>query len=86
MNTILIDGLGYFALAINLYSMSTKGEYKLRLYALCANALYIFYGVFLQATPIILGCTIAVFLHAYHLKNISSKKSIHDICKASNRK
>lgn len=37
MNTILIDCIGYGGLVINLYSMSTKGEYKLRLISLIAN-------------------------------------------------
>mgnify|MGYP000208880291 CR=1 FL=1 len=77
MNTILIDGIGYAALVINLYSMSTKGEYKLRLISLIANVGYIFYGVLISATPIIVGCTIAVFLHGYHIKRLRIKKN-HD--------
>ena len=74
MNPILIDSIGYFALIINLYSMSTKGEYKLRLISFIANILYIFYGVLIEATPIIIGCTIAVFLHGYHLKRLHTIK------------
>lgn len=78
MNTILIDSIGYGALIINLYSMSTKGEYKLRLISLIANAFYILYGVLISATPIIVGCTIAVFLHGYHIKRLRIKKESHD--------
>tara|TARA_R110001632_G_scaffold65_15_gene303 strand:+ start:1184 stop:1411 length:228 start_codon:yes stop_codon:yes gene_type:complete len=74
MNAILIDSIGYAALVINLYSMSTKGEYKLRLISLIANIGYIFYGVLISATPIIIGCTIAVFLHGYHLRRLKIKK------------
>ena len=70
MNAILIDGVGYGALIINLYSMSTKGEYKLRLISLIANVFYIFYGLLISAAPIILGCAIAVFLHAYHIRRL----------------
>ncbi|WP_456440431.1 hypothetical protein [Psychroserpens sp.] len=70
MSPILIDSIGYGALIINLYSMSTKGEYKLRLISLIANLGYIFYGVLISATPVIIGCTIAVFLHAYHLRRL----------------
>jgi len=78
MNAILIDGVGYFALIINLYSMSTKGEYKLRLFSLIANVIYIFYGILLNAFPVIIGCIIAVFLHAHHLRKLRTKKTSYD--------
>ena len=78
MNAILIDSIGYGGLVINLYSMSTKGEYKLRFISLIANVVYIVYGTLLSATPIIVGCTIAVFLHGYHLKRLTFKKKHHD--------
>ena len=75
MNAILIDSIGYGALVINLYSMSVKGEYKLRLFSLIANAFYIFYGIIISANPVIIGCTIAVFLHAYHIRRLWIKKA-----------
>ena len=78
MNAILIDSFGYFALIINLYSMSTKGEYKLRLISLIANTMYIIYGVLIAATPIIVGCTIAVFLHGYHIRRLLINKKNND--------
>ena len=78
MNPILIDSIGYAGLIINLYSMSTKGEYKLRLISLIANTIYIVYGTLISATPIIVGCTIAVFLHGYHLRRLKIKKNNND--------
>ena len=78
MNSILIDGIGYGGLVINLYSMSTKGEYKLRLISLIANVVYILYGALISAAPIIIGCTIAVFLHGQHLRRLKIKKDNHD--------
>ncbi|PWH82827.1 hypothetical protein DIS18_11405 [Algibacter marinivivus] len=78
MNPFLIDCIGYGGLVINLYSMSTKGEYKLRLISLIANVIYILYGALIIATPIIVGCTIAVFLHGYHLRRLNIKKNIND--------
>jgi len=74
MSTLLIDSIGYIALTTNLISMSAKGEYKLRFISLVANAMYILYGSLIHATPIIVGCTIAVFLHAYHIRRILLKK------------
>lgn len=70
MSPFLIDSIGYGALVINLYSTSTKDEYKLRLISLIANLGCIFYGVLISASPIIIGCTIAVFLHGYHIRRL----------------
>ena len=78
MNSILIDSIGYGGLLINLYSMSTKGEYKLRVISLIANTIYILYGVLISANPIIVGCTVAVFLHGYHIRRLRLKKATHD--------
>ncbi len=78
MNSVLIDSIGYAALVINLYSMSTKGEYKLRLISLIANMGYILYGVLISATPIIVGCTIAVFLHGFHIRRLRIKNNSND--------
>lgn len=78
MNPIIIDCIGYVALVINLYSMSTKGEYKLRLISLIANMGYILYGALISATPIIVGCTIAVCLHGYHLRRLRINKENND--------
>jgi len=78
MSSILIDGIGYTALVINLYSMSTKGEYKLRLISLIANIGYILYGALISATPIIVGCTIAVFLHGFHIRRLRIKDKSND--------
>jgi hypothetical protein len=78
MNTFLIDSIGYGGLIINLYSMSTKGEYKLRFISLIANLVYILYGALISATPIIVGCTIAVFLHGYHIRRLNIKKNNND--------
>ncbi|MDH7448198.1 hypothetical protein [Aquimarina sp. 2201CG14-23] len=78
MSPFLIDSIGYTALVINLYSMSTKGEYKLRLISLIANSGYILYGALISATPIIVGCTIAVLLHGYHIRRLRINKNNHD--------
>ncbi|WP_411893696.1 hypothetical protein [Winogradskyella sp. A2] len=72
MNILSIDLIGYSALAVNLYSMSVKGEYKLRLISAIANFIYILYGILINAYPIIIGCSIAVLLHIYHLRRIKT--------------
>ncbi len=78
MSPFLIDSIGYAALVVNLYSMSAKGEYKLRVISLIANIGYIIYGALLSALPIIVGCTIAVLLHGYHIKRLRINKHRND--------
>ena len=78
MNPVFIDSIGYTALVINLYSMSAKGEYKLRIISLIANMGYIFYGALISAMPIIIGCTVAVFLHAFHIRRLKIKGNNND--------
>lgn len=69
-HSILIDTVGYVALITNLYSMSANNEFKLRTISLIANTIYVVYGFLISAIPIIIGCSIAVILHTYHLKRL----------------
>ncbi len=62
--------IGYFALSLNLLSMSIKNVFYLRICALIANLIYIVYGFLLSAPPIYIGCTIAVLLHSYWIYRI----------------
>jgi len=64
---LFADIVGYFALMLNLYSMSVKGETRLRMISLFANIIYIGYGLLIGAAPIVVGCSIAVLLHGYRL-------------------
>ena len=65
--------VGYLGLLLNLYSMSVRGEKRLRVISLFANGIYILYGILIQAMPIIIGCTIAVLLHGYRLYQMKTK-------------
>lgn len=62
-----IDLLGYSALVINLFSMSMADVAKLRILSIIANSIYVVYGFFLGATPLVVGGSIAVSLHTYRL-------------------
>ena len=61
------DVVGYFALVLNLYSMSAKTEYRLRVISLIANLIYVGYGLLLDALPIIMGYSVALLVHSYLL-------------------
>lgn len=66
------DLIGYIGLGLNLYSMYSRSEYKLRLFSLIANAIYIVYGLLISALPVVIGCTIAVILHLYRIKKVNN--------------
>ncbi|MCB0431016.1 MAG: YgjV family protein [Flavobacteriales bacterium] len=63
----MADTVGFVALILNLYSMASRGEYRLRLVSAIANAIYVVYGVLISAAPVIIGCSIAVGLHVFRM-------------------
>lgn len=74
-----VDLIGYIALITNLISMSMRNIIGLRVLAATANTIYIIYGINLNAFPIIIGCSIAVFIHLYHLYKIYFHKKHQSI-------
>lgn len=70
----MIHILGYIGLALNLLSMTMKNILTLRALSASANFIYIIYGVLLGAPPVIIGCTIAVVIHSYHIVKLIQKK------------
>jgi len=76
MTPFSIDMLGYTALVINLLSMSMGNVFKLRILSALANAIYIVYGILIYALPIVIGCSIAVALHSFHIyKQVNRPKN-----------
>ncbi len=66
--------VGYCALALNLLSMTRRKIVYLRILSLLANALYVVYGILLQAPPFIIGCGLAMLIHLYQLYSIYKVK------------
>ena len=56
--------------------MAMKNVLYLRILSLIANTLYVIYGIFLNALPFIIGCTIAVLLHAFHIRKLYAEKKL----------
>ena len=76
----MIDLVGYSALLLNLGSMAMRNLLRLRVLSAIANMVYIVYGLLIDAPPFIIGCSIAVGIHLYHLRKItktSASKPIH---------
>ena len=82
----VIDALGSIALILNLLSMNMTSILLLRWLSLTGNIFFTIYGFLLNATPIVIGCSVAVGIHSYHLlkiyqkrhhsKNISRKRAV----------
>ena len=58
---------------LNLSSMAMKEVLYLRVLSLCANIIYVIYGLLLHATPFIIGCAIAVGIHVYHIHKMAKE-------------
>ena len=67
---MVIDALGSAALILNLLSMNMTSMLLLRWFSLTGNILFTCYGFMLSATPIVIGCSVAVAIHSYHLLKI----------------
>ena len=70
----MADFICCLGLILNLLSMAMKDVLHLRIIALCANAVYIAYGVILRAAPLIVGGAIAVGIHAYQIYKLKGKR------------
>ena len=71
----MIHLIGYFALTLNLISMTMKDVFNLRLLSLLANVIYLLYGIFLNAPPFIIGCGIAVIIHSFHIFKLRKNRN-----------
>ena len=69
------DIVGYFALGLNLYSMYSKGEYRLRVFSAIANCTYVIYGILINALPLVIGCSIAIIIHLHRLRKLKQEKT-----------
>lgn len=70
----MIDFIGYIALLLNVTSMAMKKILYLRLCSMTANAIYVLYGLMLNALPMVIGGSIAVLLHCYWVRRIIISK------------
>ncbi|MEM8907621.1 MAG: hypothetical protein AAGD05_07225 [Bacteroidota bacterium] len=55
-----------------------KNVIHLRCFSLVANLIYILYCILLNAPPFIIGCSIAVLIHTYHLYRLLSEGKPHN--------
>ena len=63
----LVHFLGLLALGFSLLAMSMKNILFLRILSAAANFIYIIYGFLLAAPPLMIGGTVVIVIHAYHI-------------------
>ena len=70
----MIHIIGYIGLALNLLSMTMKNVMTLRILSALANFIYVIYGIIISSPPFVIGCSIAVIIHAYHITRLIKEK------------
>ncbi|MDR1226681.1 MAG: hypothetical protein LBK47_07260 [Prevotellaceae bacterium] len=73
MPTIVIDIIGYLAPAFLVLSFLFKDVIKLRLINTIGCTLFIIYGMFISAYPVVIANAFIVIINLYHL--VTSKKA-----------
>lgn len=71
----MVHILGLIALGFSLLAMSMKNILMLRILSAAANFIYIIYGFLLAAPPLIIGGTIVIVIHAYHIYRLIQKNN-----------
>ena len=69
-----VEWIGYLALAIGLIAIANKHMLWLRLLHGLSAATYIWYGISIEAYPLILGGSLFLLIHSYHLLKMAQRK------------
>lgn len=70
---ILIETIGYLAIAAGFFAATKKDMGRFRVWHLISNLLYVVYGVFLDSIPLIIAGTSFCIIHSYHLRKMKRK-------------
>lgn len=69
----MIDYIGYTALGLGLFAITKRKMIPFRLWHLASAFCYLIYGIAIMAFPVILGGSLFIAIHTYHL--FTSKKN-----------
>jgi|TARA_R110002096_G_C14528471_1_gene717536 formate hydrogenlyase subunit 3/multisubunit Na+/H+ antiporter MnhD subunit len=69
----MINLFGFSALGLALFALSNKNIIKLRTWHLVSSLMYIAYGFFINAMPVIVGAILYCLIHGFHI--YKSKKN-----------
>lgn len=67
---IIIEILGYVAIATGFFAITKKEMGAFRIWHLVSSFFYIIYGIFLNSGPLIIAGIVFCAIHIYHLKKI----------------
>jgi len=63
----MAEYIGYTALVISLLSINMTNMLFFRWLHLLSSCIYCFYGVLIEATPLIVGASLFVLIHSYRI-------------------
>ena len=58
--------------------MTMKNVLTLRILSALANFIYVIYGIIISSPPFVIGCSIAVIIHVYHITKLLKEKQIQN--------
>lgn len=73
----MIHLLGLAALGFSLLAMSMRNILTLRILSAVANFLYVIYGFFLGAPPLMIGGAIVIVIHGYHIRKLLQNNKLN---------
>jgi hypothetical protein len=72
----MVNFLGLLALGFSLLAMSMKNILFLRILSAVANFIYIIYGFLLAAPPLMIGGSVVIVIHAYHIYKLIQNNDV----------
>lgn len=66
--------LGYIAIATGFFAITKKEMSAFRIWHLISSFFYIFYGIFLKSSPLIIAGIVFCIIHLYHLKKLKNNQ------------
>lgn len=63
----MYDVLGYIALSISVFALSRKEVKHMRQWHFLSSFIYVFYGLFIAAYPVVVGAGFYCLIHAWFL-------------------
>lgn len=70
----MVHLLGLAALGFSLLAMMMKNILNLRIFSAVGNFIYVIYGFLLGAPPLMIGGTVVIAIHAYHIRKLIRDK------------
>ena len=71
----MIDAIGYLAVITGLYAVTKKQMLPFRIWHIISCLLYMLYGIFNPAYPVLVSGSLFIVIHAYSLRKSKNLKT-----------